>query len=166
MRRPLRIALWVLGILIVLGAVAIFVMFGPPNVAESLAEPEFCASCHVMKPQLEAFEQSPHRNLETCNDCHLPNNSFVRHWFWDGVVGVRDLVEFNLNMIPEHIVARERSKDWIQENCYRCHENTVENVHPAVDSGWCWDCHREVYHDIQLMPDRESRRPTSWQEGE
>jgi cytochrome c nitrite reductase small subunit len=151
--------------LVALVAIVTFVMFGPPNYIETFAQPEFCASCHVMNPQYAAFQSSSHgRRLESCNDCHLPNDSFVRHYFWEGVVGVRDLVEFNLNLIPEHITARERSKDWVEENCRRCHDEVIARIHPD-EQGRCWDCHRELYHDFETRFDPEQRRPI-WQDEE
>ena len=66
-----RITLIVLGVLIIVGLIAAWVMFLPPfRVAEQFAEPEFCASCHVMEPQYEAWQASSHNHLESCNDCH------------------------------------------------------------------------------------------------
>lgn len=156
MGRGVKILIWVLVVLVILMAVFAFVFFGPPGVAEVVAEPEFCARCHVMEPQYQAWQQSQHDFMDTCNECHLPNDGFIEHWFWDGVVGVRDVVKWNLNLVPEHIEARERSKDWIQENCRRCHGEIMTDVHPP-DDRWCWECHRESYHDITLRDERQNR---------
>lgn len=146
-----RIALWTLGIIAAVGLIAAWVMFLPPfKVAEQFAEPEFCASCHVMEAQYEAWQSSSHGHLESCNDCHLPNTGFVRHYAAEAFVGTRDLVEFNLNMIPEQITARERSRGWIKENCIRCHDDLTDPIHTNEQERWCWNCHRELYHDEQL----------------
>lgn len=146
-----RTTLIILGVLAVLGLIAIWVMFLPPfHVAERFAEPEFCASCHVMEPQYAAWEAGSHNHLDSCNDCHLPNTGFVRHYAAEAFVGVRDLVEFNLNMIPEQITARERSRGWIEENCIRCHGDLTEPIHSQEESRRCWECHRELFHDEQL----------------
>lgn len=163
MSRAAKTAIWVVAVLLALGAVGAFVMWGPPAVGEQFAKPEFCARCHVMKPQYESWQASNHSQLESCNDCHLPNNNFVRHWFWDGVVGVRDVVEFNFNLIPEHIDIKPRSADWVQENCYRCHAEVVQQVHPNV-TGRCWECHRSVYHGFGGRRDRALRQPSSWED--
>src|SRR5690349_18249556 len=32
--------------------------------------PEFCGMCHTMKPELMAYEEAPHRNVE-CAQCHI-----------------------------------------------------------------------------------------------
>ena len=158
-----RIALIVLGVLVVLGAVAFFVMFGPPHLAEQFAEPEFCASCHVMEPQFAAFQQSRHRWLESCHDCHLPHGNVVSYYFWEGVVGARDLLYWNIGRIPEHITARERSRVWIDDNCRRCHSDVITGTHPEPDR-MCWECHREAYHDFYVgRGPAEQRRPI-WHE--
>ncbi len=35
--------------------------------------PEFCESCHIMKPYVASWRQSPHGQRGTfCNDCHFP----------------------------------------------------------------------------------------------
>lgn len=137
----------ILGALVVLGGVAAFVMFGPPHVAERLARPSFCASCHIMKPQYEAFQGSVHSGLGSCNDCHLPNTGFVRHWTADAYVGTRDLLEFNLDFgIPPYLKAKPMSKRWIEENCRRCHRTAVS--HMQTQGKYCWECHREMYHHL------------------
>jgi cytochrome c nitrite reductase small subunit len=158
-----RIVLIVLGVLVLLGAVAFFVMFGPPHVAEQFSRPEFCASCHVMDPQFAAFQMGRHRWLESCNDCHLPHDSVVSYYFWEGIVGVRDLVYWGIGRIPEHITARERSREWIDSNCRRCHGDVMTGTHPRADRR-CWECHREAYHDFHVgRGERENRRPI-WHE--
>ncbi len=139
---------WALGVLVALGAVGVFVMFGPPGLGHYLGEPEFCGSCHVMEAQFEAWQVSAHRDI-SCIECHLPpQDQFVRHWFWKGVVGTRDLVEFNANLIPDPIEADDRTRAWLDENCRRCHSKALSEV--AVEGLECWDCHRELHHRMQL----------------
>lgn len=159
MSTALKVVLIVLGVLVLLGAIAAFVMFGPPNYAEKLAEPEFCASCHVMDPMYASYVNSAHGTVtESCNDCHLPNDGFIRHWTADAFVGMRDLVKFNLNIIPEFIRVHPRSVRWIDENCRRCHDDVITEIHPPAGKQ-CWDCHREVQHDIAGRQDRSMRQP-------
>lgn len=141
---------WIVpGVLVALGLIAAWVMFLPPfDVAEVVAEPEFCGSCHNMEPELRAFEAGPHQAVGSCNDCHLPNDTFVRHYAWDAYVGTRDLVSFYvLGRAPYDSQATERSKDWIQENCIRCHGDVVERMDVTQD---CWTCHRRMYHRFEL----------------
>lgn len=158
LRRRGKVLLVLFGVLMLLAAVAVFVMFGPPDVAERLARPEFCRSCHVMEPQYATYVRGTHSEAaESCNDCHLPNNSFVRHWLADAFVGTRDLVEWNLNLVPEYITATPRSRRWIAENCRRCHADLTQHVELA-EGRWCWDCHRQVQHQIAGRRDRSARQ--------
>jgi len=144
-RRWLRILLWVLGVLAVLGLVLAFLMFGPPQLAETFAEPSFCGRCHEMEYVYNTFIEEDHNELETCNDCHLPNDGFVEHYFWEGVVGVRDLVTHGLGAIPENIEVTERSQRWMVENCHRCHDDEIDEDH-GEEEEFCWDCHDDVFH--------------------
>lgn len=144
------------GVLLI-GIVA-FVMFGPPRYAETINRPAFCRSCHVMEPQYQSYVRGTHRNVvESCNDCHLPNNSFVRHWVADAFVGTRDLVKWNLNLVPAYVEAKPRSQRWIQENCVRCHGELNSHIELAEGVS-CWDCHRETQHQIHGRRDKRSRQ--------
>lgn len=145
--RWLRVLLIASGILVALLAVYLFVMFGPPGVAERISKPTFCATCHNMRPELAAFRRGAHAKLASCNDCHLPNTNAVSHWFWDGVFGVKDLVRYNLGTFaqqPANIEATDITRRMIQENCRRCHARLVSHVDVAGRE--CWSCHREMYH--------------------
>lgn len=151
MRRGVKVLLWVLGVLVVLAAVGIFLMFGPPHFAERFAEPSFCGTtCHEMDYVYTSFLEEEHAELETCNDCHLPNDpgaaGFVEHYGWEAVVGVRDLVKHSVGAIPEDIEARDRSLDWALENCRRCHDDDIDDDH-GEDEEFCWDCHDDVFHE-------------------
>lgn len=164
MSRTTRRVLIGLAIVAAIGLIALWVMFLPPfHVAEKFAEPEFCDSCHVMDPQYAGWKASSHNHLDSCNDCHLPNTGFVRHYAAEAFVGTRDLVEFNFNMIPEHIEARERTRNWVQENCIACHGELVDPVHASVSDRRCWECHQELYHDTQLRTNGLEPRP-SWRD--
>lgn len=150
--RGTRILLWVLGIFVVLGLLLAFLMFGPPRLAEVFAEPEFCGeTCHEMGYVYTSFLDEEHSELETCNECHLPNDpgagGFVEHYAWEGVVGVRDLVKHGVGAIPEDIEIKERSESWTLENCLRCHEDDIDEEHGEGEE-FCWDCHDDVFHDV------------------
>lgn len=148
MSRGKRISLWILGGVVLLGLIAFWVMFLPPfRVAETFAEPTFCGSCHEMEPWLASFEESDHQDLESCNDCHLPHGSVVEYYFWEGVVGVRDLVTHSVGAIPDPIEARDRSRDWAKENCLRCHADEIEEGH-GEEERYCWTCHDDVFHKV------------------
>lgn len=147
LNRGTRVLLWILGILVLIAGAVFFVMFGPPHVAEQFAEPKFCGSCHEMDPWLVSFRQEEHGGLESCNDCHLPHGSTLEYYFWEGVVGVRDLAKHSVGAIPQPIEAGDRTRSWIQENCRRCHDDEIEDDHGETRA-YCWECHDEVFHRV------------------
>ena len=38
--------------------------------------PTTCANCHVMQGHYDSWQNSTHRHVAVCNDCHLPHNHF------------------------------------------------------------------------------------------
>lgn len=131
--------------------IGIFIGFGPPRLLEKTSQPKFCSSCHIMKPEYDAWKASFHREIG-CVDCHLPNNNPVSHYFEKSLVGVRDLVEFYGNFIPEDIEATARSRKIIKANCVKCHSSTVSKINTRDRD--CWFCHRSVIHKIAIIKGR------------
>lgn len=124
-------------------AVGAFVSFGPPGLYAKSESPEFCASCHVMETEYENwFHTGAHRRLK-CNDCHLPNDNFPRHITWKGIEGMRDTFDFYSGRVPETITISDHGAAVVQENCRRCHEQTVSMINEDRN---CWKCHRRLSH--------------------
>ncbi|HYA03192.1 MAG TPA: cytochrome c nitrite reductase small subunit [Syntrophobacteria bacterium] len=120
-----------------------FVSFGPPKLFARSTTPEFCASCHVMEAEYDAwFYQGAHRRTK-CVDCHLPNDNIANHLAWKGIEGMEDAFSFYSGQVPENIRLSEHGEKMVQENCLRCHEETVARI--SVDRK-CWECHRRVSH--------------------
>lgn len=40
--------------------------------------PEVCINCHVMGPYYATWQHSSHKNVATCNDCHVPHKYFCQ----------------------------------------------------------------------------------------
>lgn len=133
-----------LGLVVVLGvAFGTFVSFGPPKLFAKSETPEFCASCHVMEAQYEAwFYQGAHRRTK-CVDCHLPNDNLPNHLAWKGIEGMWDAFFYYSGRVPENIRLTEHGAKMVQANCLRCHEETVSRI--SADRK-CWECHRRVSH--------------------
>jgi len=56
--------------LVLLGAGG-YLSFGKPNLYHKTETPEFCASCHVMETQYDAWlHNGAHRRVK-CTDCHI-----------------------------------------------------------------------------------------------
>jgi cytochrome c nitrite reductase small subunit len=139
-RRSVRILLVVL---LAGAAVGVFLALGPPQLLAKSETPEFCASCHVMEPQYEAWlHEGAHRRIK-CVDCHLPHDNVVTYYTWKGIDGMRDVIEFNTGMVPETIRISNHGKHVLQGNCLRCHAEAVAMINQERQ---CWSCHRRLMH--------------------
>lgn len=117
-------------------------------------EPETCINCHIMVPQYATYQHSSHREVATCNDCHVPHTNPVAKYFFKAMDGMRHATMFTLRLEPQVITIKEAGKAVVQENCVRCHQNNNQNVNTQFtykdkvhgEGKVCWDCHREVPH--------------------
>ena len=98
---------------------------------DKTGQPEFCASCHEMKPMVESFQFSIHGGnnphgfaAHHCTDCHLPHNSLAGYLIAKGISGTRDAlahiglikkVDFKENF-------NEMSNYVYDSACLHCHE--------------------------------------------
>ncbi|GAB6165171.1 hypothetical protein JCM19992_11710 [Thermostilla marina] len=112
-------------------------------------EPEVCVNCHVMRTEYVTWQHSSHREVAHCNDCHVPNDSFFRHWLFKAEDGLWHSTVFTMRWEPQVIELSERAVPVVEENCRRCHEKILDEsplaVHRQGDLR-CWECHREVPH--------------------
>ena len=118
--------------------------------------PTTCNNCHVMDAAYESWYHGGHKAWASCGDCHTPHAVIPKYWV-KAQSGYHHVTAFVFNNIPDSIRAKEASKDVVQENCERCHAETVatmlENAQ-ALDR-YCFDCHRSVAHGergISLLP--------------
>ncbi len=118
--------------------------------------PATCVNCHIMAPYYATWSHSSHGRDATCNDCHVPQDNFVRKWYFKGMDGMRHAGVFTIKGEPQVIQAIDESAEVIMENCIRCHTqlntefvNAGKVTHQMVKAGEgkaCWDCHRDVPH--------------------
>src|SRR5690606_33919752 len=98
---------------------------------------------------------SAHREVATCNDCHVPHDNLFNHYLFKAQDGMRHATVFTLRAEPQVIQIKEAGIAVVQENCKRCHTDLNErigllevtrenNLHG--EGKLCWDCHREVPH--------------------
>lgn len=132
------------GVLVVAAVGGLFVSFGPPQLMAKTEAPLFCASCHVMQSEYEAwFHVGAHRTIR-CVDCHLPHENLGVYYVWKSIDGMKDMVVFHSGMTPEVIEISSRAQKVLQSNCIRCHEERVEMIDQERN---CWDCHRWLQHN-------------------
>jgi cytochrome c nitrite reductase small subunit len=140
--RNSRLFLW-LALAAAGAAVAAFVLVGPPRLLARSSQPDFCAGCHVMEAEFEAWAHvGAHRQIK-CVDCHLPNQNMTVHYIWKSIDGLKDAVMFYSGQVSDDIDLTEHGEKVLQANCIRCHETTVSMIDSTRD---CWNCHRGVQH--------------------
>lgn len=118
-------------------------------------DPKTCVNCHVMAPQFATWQHSSHREVTTCNACHVPQNNIFATYFFKAKDGLRHATIFTLRAEPQVIQIKEDGIGVVQENCKRCHSTLNEGVGLTKvtrennlhgEGKLCWDCHREVPH--------------------
>jgi len=146
---------------LLVGIVALFVVAGTGLYVTDFTaylgnNPTTCNNCHVMDSAYEGWYHAAHKNWSACGDCHTPH-AFIPKYLVKAQSGIRHVSAFTFGHIPEAIRARESSSEVVQENCIRCHLDTVENIlaGPMEFDRNCFDCHRGIAHGergISLLP--------------
>jgi cytochrome c nitrite reductase small subunit len=134
-----------------------FVVLHIANATSYLSDnPRACINCHVMTTEYASWQKSSHARVATCNDCHVPQDNFLRTYAFKASDGLRHATMFTFRLEPQVIRIKEAGINVVQENCLRCHEILVHRSWLANDvtldkrehgeGKFCWDCHREVPH--------------------
>jgi cytochrome c nitrite reductase small subunit len=118
--------------------------------------PSTCNNCHVMDAVYESWYHGGHKSWANCNDCHTPHD-LIPKYIVKAQSGYHHVTAFIFGDIPDAIRAKESSRAVVQQNCIRCHSETVSTM---IDSAmefdrYCFDCHRSVAHGergISLLP--------------
>lgn len=145
MRKFFRPKYLLIGAVILIGA-GFFLAFGPPQMLAKTETPQYCASCHVMEDQYQAWQHQGAHRRQACVSCHLPHDNLVSYYLWKGIDGMKDLIVFHSGTVPERIEISNHGREFIQDNCIRCHSATVEKMLDTERQ--CWDCHRNVQHRL------------------
>lgn len=133
--------------------------------------PQTCVNCHIMAPQYATWNHSAHRNVASCNDCHVPHNNVLNHYYFKAKDGMRHATIFTLRAEPQVIHIKEAGIEVVQNNCIRCHgelfnpqKQLVGKFQHAQDR-LCWECHRETPHgrvnSLSSVPDARVPLPQS-----
>ncbi|MDD4058287.1 MAG: cytochrome c nitrite reductase small subunit [Bacteroidales bacterium] len=149
----------VLPLIVLLGAVVgvFFYLLYVARMPSYLSDdPSACVNCHIMAPYYQSWQKSSHQAWTTCNECHVPQDNFVRGYAFKAKDGLYHAAVFTARMEPQVIRPRDESYGVIMENCIRCHTqlnqefvNTGMLSYADTQKGMgkaCWDCHREVPH--------------------
>ncbi|MGM0613852.1 MAG: cytochrome c nitrite reductase small subunit [Bacteroidota bacterium] len=147
-----------LGIFVGLGAYLVHISRAASYLSD---EPETCINCHVMVPQYATWMHSSHREHTNCNDCHVPHDNFVDHYYFKAKDGLRHATIFTLRNEPQSITIKHAGVEVVQQNCIRCHEDLIEeekifNKNKELveirKERLCWDCHMDIPHgDVRSL---------------
>lgn len=117
--------------------------------------PRTCVNCHIMAPQYATWSHSAHREVASCNDCHVPHNNVANTYYFKAKDGMRHATIFTLRAEPQVIFIQDEGKEVVQQNCIRCHQHLISNekvlakapdIHFNIENRKCWECHRETPH--------------------
>jgi cytochrome c-type protein NapC/trimethylamine-N-oxide reductase cytochrome c-type subunit TorC len=136
--------------------------------------PEFCATCHEIKPAVRAWQASTHANnavgfVADCMDCHLPAPQDTYDFLFAKTYhGIKDVVlHFTVGEYDRDKARRNAYAYFDNDQCQKCHRNLLHMpnrrgamlAHRAVlfaRAGYekkCIDCHYDLVHNdkIQVM---------------
>lgn len=161
----------VLGIFTGLAVFTIHISRAPSYLSD---DPKACINCHIMTPTYQGWSHSAHREVATCNDCHVPHDNIVNHYFFKAKDGLRHATMFTLRAEPQVIEIKPAGKEVVQQNCLRCHNellatnqlsNYSQSHYQHRADRKCWDCHRSVPHgrvnSLSSTPDAIAPLPES-----
>ncbi|MEW6005983.1 MAG: cytochrome c nitrite reductase small subunit [Stygiobacter sp.] len=149
---------WKIPVIVVLGiffGLGFYVLYISNAVSYLSDDPKTCVNCHVMNPQYATWERGSHGRVATCNDCHVPQDNFIKKYWFKANDGLRHAAYFTMRWEPQVIQIKEAGKKAVQENCKRCHSNLIHPIslrainNRSVEDQtekYCWDCHRETPH--------------------
>lgn len=118
-------------------------------------DPQTCVNCHIMAPQYATWSHSAHREVATCNDCHVPHDNVLNTYYFKAKDGMRHATIFTMRAEPQVIFIQEEGQHVVQQNCVRCHEQLITDdkllahkpdIHQNISDRFCWECHRETPH--------------------
>lgn len=146
--------------------------------------PEFCASCHEIKPAVQAWRASTHTNnavgvMVDCMDCHLPAPQDTFNFFFAKTYhGIKDVAahffggEYDRQKAREHTYAT-----FDNDQCQKCHRalltmpnnrgamlahRSVVYARPGYEKK-CVDCHYDLVHNDKATVMFRQYRKTPYQ---
>ena len=162
MKKLLRFILpppqWQLAVAVMLGAIVglgFYALYSSRAISYLSDAPDTCVNCHIMAPQYATWQHSSHREVATCNDCHVPHDNIFRSYYFKAMDGARHATMFTLRLEPQNIFIKKAGIGVVHENCIRCHSNLITDsrvlaqttaYHDSFEDRLCWECHREVPH--------------------
>ena len=109
--------------------------------------PQACANCHIMQEHYDAWLNSSHRSVATCNDCHTPDN-FIGKYATKANNGFWHSFAFTTGRYPDPIRIKGYNKKIAEDACLKCHDELVSTIsgHQGAEKASCIRCHGSVGH--------------------
>jgi len=144
-QRPRKSSRWVVGI--VVAAVLLVTLFA--GTALWTDRPEFCATCHEMRPYVDAWAAGPHKNV-WCVDCHVGKSYAARFAHKFSALG-----EVVGHFSGKAKFPMETPPNVADETCVVCHATVTPKLtasgfnHTEHESkAACQACHAETGHAV------------------
>jgi len=154
----MKIALLI--VVVALAAVMITGMYVTDFTAYLGNNPTTCNNCHVMDNVYEGWYHAGHKEWTTCNECHTPHE-LIPKYYVKAKSGYHHVTAFVTGNYPANIRAKEASRRVVQENCKRCHVDTIQDLDWEMayslgeEERYCFECHRSVAHGkrgLSILP--------------
>lgn len=143
--------------------------------------PQFCATCHEIRPAYNAWKTSTHVNnaqgfVADCMDCHLPAPYQTFQFFYAKTFhGIKDIIiHFTMDYYDREKNRQAAYASFTNDQCQKCHRNilnipekrgamlahrTVLYPRPGYEKK-CVDCHRNLVHvDRSMYAYKQYRLP-------
>jgi cytochrome c-type protein NapC/trimethylamine-N-oxide reductase cytochrome c-type subunit TorC len=159
-------------VLVALGVIIAFPLFSMSYYTMvRTSTPEFCATCHEIKPAVRAWRASTHTNnaagvVVDCMDCHLPAPQDTYDFFFAKTYhGIKDVAIHFLEDEYDREKARNAAyASFDNDQCQKCHRNLLHMpnnrgamlAHRTVlyaRQGYekkCVDCHYDLVHNDKV----------------
>lgn len=145
---PFGIWLGLAGILGLAAGIGLFTFSYAGGLSYLSNDPKACLNCHVMRDVYEGWHHSSHKNVATCNDCHIPHN-FPAKYIAKGLNGWHHSYAFTTGDFHEPIQIKKFNRDVLVQNCLGCHGELTDPVmqNHGKSEPDCLRCHSRVGHD-------------------
>lgn len=149
-----RLAPWAVSLAVmlgVLGGVGAFTFGYGKGWSYLSNDPTMCVNCHVMQDHFDSWQNSSHRHVAVCNDCHLPHHP-IGKWVVKGDNGFFHSLAFTLENFHDPIQIKPRNRRVTQGTCIHCHADFVHELAIGGPNGeWpsCVHCHSDVGHALR-----------------
>lgn len=143
-----------LKLFILVSGLLIFIGVATVTAIQLTMYPEFCQTCHIMKPEYRTWQATSHSNIR-CTECHIEPGVFnlIKH----KIGAMKELYLYATNTYPTPIKMSHKIENFV---CEKCHSITTRkftvsgdikiphtrHIESKITEVYCVDCHAGVAH--------------------